>query len=36
MQAYKSQKRAIGGRGQRLLDIVKMLGTAASEKHPFI
>jgi len=35
-RAYKYQKRAIGERGQQLSDIVKMLGTAASEKSPFI
>ena len=35
-QAYEGKKRAIGGRGQWLSDIVKKLETVASEKPPLI
>ena len=34
--AYQDQKKAIGGRGPRLTDIVKMLQTASSKKPTFI
>ena len=35
-QAYQNQKNAIGGRGPRLSDIVKMLQTTSSKKRTFI
>ena len=35
-QAYKDQKNAIGGRGPRLSDIVKMLQATSSKKRTFI
>ena len=35
-RAYQEQKRAIGGRGPRLSDIVKMLQTATSTQRTFI
>jgi len=36
MQAFEDQKRAIGGRGLRLPEIVKMLQTISSSWHTFI
>jgi len=35
-QAYEDQKNAIGGRGPRLSDIVKMLQTTSSKRRTFI
>ena len=35
-RAYEDQKNAIGGRGPRLSDIVKMIHTASSKRHTFI
>ena len=35
-RAYQGQQNAIGGRGPRLLDIVKMLQTTSSKKPTFI
>ena len=35
-RVYRDQKNAIGGRGPRLSDIVKMLQSASSKKHTFI
>jgi len=35
-QAYQDQKKAIGGRGPRLPDIVKMLQTTTSQERTFI
>ena len=35
-RAYQDQKNAIGGRGPRLSDILKMLQTASSKKRTFI
>ena len=36
LQAYQGQKNAIGGRGPKLSDIVKMAQTTSSEKRTFI
>ena len=36
MGAYQDQKKAIGGRGPRLADIVKMLQTTSSKEPTFI
>lgn len=36
MQAFEDQKQAIGGRGLRLPEIVKMLQTISSSRHTFI
>jgi len=36
VQAYRDQKKVIGGRGPGLSDIVNMLQTTSSEKHTFI
>ena len=35
-RAYQKQKRALGGRGPRLSDIVKMLQTTSSKERTFI
>ena len=35
-QAYQKQKKALGGRGPRLSDIVKMLQTTSSKERTFI
>jgi len=35
-QAFQKQKTALGGRGPRLLDIVKMLQTTSSKRRTFI
>ena len=35
-RAYKDQKNAIGGRGLRLSDIVRMISIASSKNHTFI
>ena len=35
-QAFQKQKTALGGRGPRLSDIVKMLQTTSSKRHTFI
>ena len=35
-QAYRKQKKALGGRGPQLLDIVKMLQTTTSKERTFI
>ena len=35
-RAYQGQKNAIGGRGPKLSDIVKMMQTTSSKKHTFI
>ena len=36
LRAYQGQKNAIGGRGPKLSDIVKMIQTASSKKRTFI
>ena len=36
LRAYKKQKKALGGRGPRLSDIVKMLQTTSSKERTFI
>ena len=36
MQAFEDQKQAIGGRGLRLPEIVKMLQSISSSRHTFI
>jgi len=36
VQAYEDQKKAVGGRGPQLSDVVKMLQTTTSEKRTFI
>ena len=36
VKAYEKQKKVIGGRGQQLSDILKMLQTTSSEKRTFI
>ena len=35
-RAYQKQKKALGGRGPRLSDIVKILQTTSSKEHTFI